>query len=227
MTDLSRHAPPGDTAPTQAAMATPTDPPTPIKNGFDPLAAIFVAQEHRPKHLEEVNLRSLAPHERTLLVIDGTVTRFLESYMLEPIDIVNLGQTKESLKRPHTWLELGEGQTVVSRRVLLRGKHSGRVYASAASLVVPQRVKSAVQHAVGEKISQGIGRMLLSGKIEQYRELLWYGKEPPSDLPGEMRSLSSEYCLMRTYRIIVGGSPAMMITEWFELDSEGRGSVHN
>jgi len=64
--------------------------------------------------------------------------------------------------------------------------------------------------------------MLLSSKIEQYRELLWYGKERQSDLPGEMRSLESEYCLTRTYRIIVKGRPTMMITEWFELESEQR-----
>ena len=62
--------------------------------------------------------------------------------------------------------------------------------------------------------------MLLNSRVEQYRELLWYGKEPPSDLPGEMRSLNSEYSLTRTYRIIVGGKPTMMITEWFEFEED-------
>jgi chorismate-pyruvate lyase len=93
------------------------------------------------------------------------------------------------------------------------------VYGSAASLVDPKRVKEAVKDKLGD-MSKGLGRMLLSGRTEQYRELLWYGKEPPTDLPGEMRTLSSEYCLMRTYRIIVHGKPAMMITEWFELSGE-------
>ena len=59
--------------------------------------------------------------------------------------------------------------------------------------------------------------MLLNGNIEQYRELLWYGKEVFSDLPGEMRSLSSDDSLTRTYRIIVNHKPIMMITEWFEI----------
>jgi len=186
---------------------------------FDPLAQIFVAQSQRPGHLEDVNLRTLNPLERALLVIDGTVTRFLEAYWMEPIEVVNLGQTEESLKKDHKWLELPGGCTVVSRRVLLRGRYSDRVYASAASLVDPERVKDAVKDKVGD-MQKGLGRMLLSGRAEQYRELLWFGKESPTDLPGEMRTLSSEYCLMRTYRIIVKGKPAMMITEWFELSGD-------
>ena len=109
---------------------------------FDPLADIFVAQELRPAILEDLDPHSLTPVERTLLVIDGTVTRFLEAYFAEPIDIVNVGETRESLKKEHALLELSKGEEVVSRRVLLRGSKSDRTYASAASLVVPRRVES-------------------------------------------------------------------------------------
>jgi chorismate-pyruvate lyase len=190
-----------------------------VKGGFDPLANIFVAQEHRPANLKDLNLRTLSAVERALLVIDGTVTRFLEAYMMEPIDIIRLGETRERLTRPHVWLELPKGEAVVSRRVLLRGRYSDHVYASAASLVVPYRVKNAVQPVDG-RIPEGLGRMLLNGRTEQYRELLWYGKEIANDLPGEMRTLDTECSMARTYRIIVQGKPAMMITEWFELGCE-------
>ncbi len=87
--------------------------------------------------------------------------------------------------------------------------------------LVPERVKDAVGRPV-DRIPEGLGRMLLSGRTEQYRELLWYGKEAPSDLPGEIRSLASETCLSRTYRIIVNKKPVMMITEWFELGSKSQ-----
>lgn len=195
-------------------MAVETD-----KTGFDPLASSFVAQERRPVVLEDVDPRSLNPIERTLLVIDGTVTRFLEAYFAEPIEIVNIGETRETLRQDHEWLELPKGETVVSRRVLLRGTTTDRNYASAASLVVPRRVKAAVRKEVGD-ISQGLGRLLLEGRSEQFRELLWYGMEPPSQLPGELRSLATEYSLTRTYRIIVDRKPTMMITEWFELNGD-------
>lgn len=114
-----------------------------------------------------------------------------------------------------------KGSVVSSRRVLLRGGHSGHIHASAASLVVPERVKDAVGRPL-DRIPEGLGRMLLSGRTEQYRELLWYGKEAASDLPGEIRSLASEYCLSRTYRIIVNKMPVMMITEWFELGGKNQ-----
>jgi chorismate-pyruvate lyase len=186
---------------------------------YRPFAGIFVAQDRRPAHLEDVAIESLSPFQRALLVIDGTVTRFLEAYTLEPIEIIDSGRTKETLKKDHTWLEYPKGETVVSRRVLLQGQRTKRNYASAASLVVPERVKEAVGHPV-DRVPEGLGRMLLNSRVEQYRELLWYGMEPASDLPGEMRSLASASCLTRTYRIVVKGKPTMMITEWFEF--EGR-----
>lgn len=188
---------------------------------FDPFENIFVAQHRRPANLEDIDPYSLTPVERTLLVIDGTVTRFLETYFAEPIRIENIGETREQLKKEHEFLALPKGEEVVSRRVLLRGARSARTYASAASLVVPSRVKAAVRKEVGD-MSQGLGRLLLEGKTEQYRELLWYGKEPPSELPGELRSLATEYSITRTYRIMVNREPTMMITEWFELGSEGK-----
>ncbi len=193
-------------------MATDPDPTT-----FDPFSRIFVAQDRRPAILEDVDSRSLNAVERTLLVIDGTVTRFLEAYFAEPVEIVNIGETRETLRQDHAWLELSKGETVVSRRVLLNGSNTNRTYASAASLVVPRRVKAAVKREVGD-MSQGLGRLLLEGRTEQFRELLWYGKERPSQLPGELRSLATEFSLTRTYRIIVSGKPTMMISEWFELN---------
>jgi chorismate-pyruvate lyase len=191
------------------------------KKSFHPFSGVFVAQDQRQARLEDVDISALSPFERAVMVIDGTVSRFLEAQKMEPIDVIDHGRSKEVLKKDHVWLELPKGNSVGSRRVLLKGHDTGRVYASAALLVVPERVKDAVGHPV-QRIPEGLGRMLLNSKIEQYRELLWYGRERQSDLPGEMRSLESEYCLTRTYRIFVKGQPIMMITEWFELESEQR-----
>lgn len=191
---------------------------------FDPFAQVFTAQDKRPPNLEDVDPDSLSPLERALLVIDGTVTRFLEAFFAEPIDIVNIGETREKLLKDHPWLELERGEDVASRRVLLRGRNTNRVFASAASLVVPDRLKEAVKKEVGD-VSQGLGRLLLEGRCEQYRELLWFGKEPPSDLPGELRSLATAYSITRTYRIFANGKPTMMISEWFELGAAGRMSL--
>ena len=185
---------------------------------YEPFSGVFVAQDERPSHLMDIDLYKLNPFERACLVIDGTVTRFLEAHRMEPVDIINCGETREILKKDHKWLDLPKGETIVSRRVLLKGRHSGRVYASAASLVVPERIKVAVGRT-RERIKEGLGRMLLNGRIEQYRELLWYGKEIASDLPSDVHRFSSEELLTRTYRILVKNKPIMMITEWFEIDT--------
>jgi chorismate-pyruvate lyase len=192
-----------------------------VEQEFDPFANIFVAQEMRPPHLTDIDPYVLNGVERTLLIIDGTVTRFLEAYYAEPIKIINIGETRETLLKDHKWLELAKGEEIVSRRVLLCGVTSGRTYASAASLVVPDRVKAAVRKEPGD-ISQGLGRLLLEGRTEQFRELLWYGKEAPTELPGELRSLGTEFSITRTYRIIVNQKPTMMISEWFELRGDGK-----
>ena len=38
---------------------------------FDPLSDLFLAQFDRPQELGSVNLRTLSPFQRSLLVIDG------------------------------------------------------------------------------------------------------------------------------------------------------------
>lgn len=84
---------------------------------FDPFANVFIAQDRRPAHLEDIDLYSLSAVERTLLLIDGTVTRFLEAYFAEPIEIINIEETHETLKKDHTWLALSKGQVVMCKRL--------------------------------------------------------------------------------------------------------------
>ena len=57
---------------------------------FDPLRDLAVAQFALPDELTPINMRTLSPFQRALLVIDGTVTKFIEAYKNEPIDVVRL-----------------------------------------------------------------------------------------------------------------------------------------
>jgi chorismate-pyruvate lyase len=200
------------------SLISPTNDSANSSAAFNPFLDVYAAQSERPPELEDIDPKDLTPYERGCLMIDGTVTRYLEAQMLEPVAVVECGQTVERLRRDHRWLDLPKGSRVIARRVLLTGKKTGRVHASAATLLIEDRLQEVMGGgAIDEIMSQGIGRMLLKGRIEQFRELLWYGKEPPLDLPGEMRTLASEYALTRTYRIIANRRPLMMITEWFEL----------
>ncbi len=52
----------------------------------------MTAQASRPPELDELDLRTLTPFQRALLVLDGTVTKFIEAYTMEPLDIIRLAQ---------------------------------------------------------------------------------------------------------------------------------------
>ena len=72
----------------------------PAMNGsiFDPMNDLLTAQSSRPSHLRRVNLRTLTPFQRALMVIDGTVTKYIEAYMMEPVNVIRLGQSIRPLE---------------------------------------------------------------------------------------------------------------------------------
>ena len=51
---------------------------------FDPFHELLRNPEVRSLSLSNINLRTLTPFQRTLLAIDGTVTKYLETYTLTP-----------------------------------------------------------------------------------------------------------------------------------------------
>ena len=181
---------------------------------FDPFADLLEASEARPAHLRPVDLRTLTPFQRALLVIDGTVTKFVEAYALEPIDVIRLKQEEQQLTQDHRWLEVPKGTPVIARQVLLHGYYSGIVYAYAVSLLVPSRLPDDLLARVAVEPG-GLGRVLLGSQIENRREVLWYGGETLNDLPAEIRDWTGDTFVSRTYRIITQGKPAMLINEKF------------
>ena len=192
---------------------------------FDPMSDLFVAQMHRPEKMDSINLRTLTPFQRALLVIDGTVTKFIEAYTMEPIEIVRLGQETQSLSSYHEWLDAPEGTDVIVREVLLQGKYSYNLYAYAASLIVPSRVPDEVRRKL-DVDGEGLGRILLSGQFETRREVLWYGKEEAHQLPDIVRRLKNPEFISRTYRIIAESRPIMLINEKFPYEADPLPSHH-
>lgn len=197
----------------------------PVDASFDPLSDLFLAQFDRPAELGPVNLRTLSPFQRALLVIDGTVTKFLEAYMMEPIEVVRLAQVDRELTADHPWLEVPAGSVVAVRHVMIRGGHSGNFYVYAVSSVVLDRLPETIrERVVGE--TEGLGRILNANRQESRREVLWYGREHVDELPEEVRRVSDGEFISRTYRIIVKQQPIMMINEKFPSVIEQLPSHH-
>lgn len=186
---------------------------------FDPMKDLFIAQAAKPAHVSEVNLRTMTPFQRALLVIDGTVTKFIEAYTMDPIEVIRLSQEQRRLSADHTWLEAPKGTVVVARQVLLRGRYSYTLYAYAVSLIVPERLGDDVKQSL-EIDGEGLGRILLNSRLETRREVLWYGREHASELPDAVRHKTNTEFLSRMYRIIAGGRPIMLINEKFPLGGD-------
>lgn len=192
---------------------------------FDPLRDLFVAQTAKPAHITDINLRTLTPFQRALLVIDGTVTTFIEAYTMEPVEVVLLGQEQRRLADEHPWLEAPKGTLVLARQVILRGQYSFTFHAYAVSLIVPDRLERSVRQGL-EQEGEGLGRMLLKSRQETRREILWYGREHASGLPDAIRRMADGEFMTRAYRIIAGGKPVMLINEKFPLGIDRLPSHH-
>lgn len=186
---------------------------------FDPLQASIVAQSSKPADLSSVDLRELSPFQRSLLVIDSTVTTFLEVYTMEPVEVVRLDHVKGSLPEDHLWLEARKGCETVQREVLIQGKRSRILYAYAIANVVLDRLPEETRKQLDIE-GESLGRVLNDAKLETRREILWYGKEQPQRLPADLRHLSGETFVSRTYRIVAHGKPIALVTEKFPLSLE-------
>lgn len=182
--------------------------------GFDLLADLLMAQTSRPRDLQPVDLRTLTPFQRALVSIDGTVTKFIEAYMLEPVESVLLTQQAQPLLADHPWLDLPAGSEVITRQVLLRGRYSATIYAYAVSLLATQRLPATLLHDLAVEPA-GIGRVLLNSQIENRREMLWYGQEQLTHLPATVEQYTGNDFISRTYRIMAHGQSVMLISEKF------------
>lgn len=184
-----------------------------VDDAFDPVADLLVGGEQRPEGLEPINLRAIGPFQRALLVIDGTVTKFLEAVTMEPALVEIVEQSDLVLDAPHRELMAPAGARVIVRTVEINGARTGRHYAQASSLLVVDRLPAEVRARLADH-PQGVGRILADAGLETRREVLWYGRER---LKGDsIAATGSRIC--RTYRIISGGLPLMLINESFPGD---------
>ena len=183
---------------------------------FNPLNDLLIAQVERPAHMLDANLRALTSFQRALLSIDGTVTKFIEAYTMEPVQVHLIDQDLHSLEIDHPWLEINAGTPVISRQVYLQGKYSGTLYAFAVSLLVHDQLPEIVREDL--KVHPGgIGQVLIKNELETRREVLWYGREQLDDLPEPISSLSNGRFVSRTYRVVCQGNPFMLINEKFPI----------
>ena len=185
-------------------------------NSFDPLRKIQTAESAMPGELSKLNFRTLTPFQRALMVTDGTVTKFIEAYTLDPVEIIRLNQKLYRLEEDHPWLEADRNTDVMLREVMIRGIYSHTLYVHGVSYIVPGRLQDDMRKRL-EVQGEGIGRILNDARMETRREVLWFGREKLADPPREISGVSNGEFISRAYRIITGGKPIVMINERFPV----------
>ncbi len=159
----------------------------------------------------------LTRFQRMLMGADGTVTHILEAYADEPIEVVKLHQGVDTSNLGDAQLELSADDEVVRRRVVLRGRRSHRPLLYAEATVALGRVDPAfLDGLVGTE--KPIGVLLAEHRTETFREVLTVDREPAGPCGTHFGISPTAELLFRTYRIVAGHRPAILITEKFPTD---------
>ena len=150
-----------------------------------------------------INIRSLPPFLRTLLVADGTVTKSLEAFFWEKVNVETVAQNDHELGQNIESIGANTGDHVLKREVTLCGETTEKIYAYATSYLKLETLDPEVKDSLLDgKI--GIGELLREIGLETYREIIDIGE--------------AKEMIYRTYIIHIGGHPIIQITEHFPLD---------
>jgi chorismate-pyruvate lyase len=166
--------------------------------------------------VEGLEMADLPAFLRTLLVTDGTVTRSIEAYFWETVNVEGLGQGVIAVDQAVESLELKQGEDVLRRRVRLVGEDSQAVYAHAESLLRLDRLPSELNREL-QAGRIGIGELLRERSLETYRELLAFGVETMGPLTEVFPGKDTDLLVTRVYRIALNHQPTILITEKFPL----------
>lgn len=158
-----------------------------------------------------------SPFLRTLVSTDGTVTRTLEAFTGEQIKCVKLDQTFGSVQGADFEVEALEappGSTAIRRTILLRGRRSLRNFVHAQSTVLVERVPVTMVYGM-IYTSRPVGVLLAEDRVETTREVLAVTEEVAGEHGRFFGVDAGDLMICRTYRIVVGRHPALLITERF------------
>jgi chorismate-pyruvate lyase len=159
----------------------------------------------------------LRPVHRILLTTDGSITKIIEAYTENKVEIVTEKQEiVEATPEVAKILDIMEKEDVNFRVVNLVS--GNRVYAHAVSYTPLKRLESKFREDL-MKADMPIGNIMVKYKIEARREINWAKVCQKKELSETLHSISdiaeNEIILVRNYNIIHRGKILINITEYF------------
>lgn len=164
-----------------------------------------------------LDVARLSPLQRILLITDGTLTEILEAHFLEPIELVKLSQqiliAGADIRPPFA----EPGESILERKIKLRGTRSGQVYVYAESLLLADRLEPQFRAELMES-EIPLGRLWHKFRLETYKELVSVDCRPCGKLGSRLDCPEDSHVLARTYDVISSGRALMRISEYFSTD---------
>jgi chorismate-pyruvate lyase len=164
--------------------------------------------------LEEFAVTKMDPLQRILLVTDGTVTEILEATFLERIQLIKVFQKLAPANASHAQFNADRDETLLERRIFLRGSRSGRNYAYAESVIAVDRLGTAFRNELVESDTP-LGKLWLEHRIETFKELVGVRCRAANELSRDFGCQKAAPLLIRSYRVFSNNRPVMIITEYF------------
>ena len=165
----------------------------------------------RNRRNQQLDIAALPPIVRTLLVTDGTVTKTLEAYFWEPMQIERVEQSLVELDEAIAAMQCDQGQRVLRRSIQIVGADSGSIYTYATSILNLEALPATLNEPLVSG-SIGIGELLRDHGLETYRQLVDIYFEQLDEQPGEAQQL-----VCRSYYIYYQQKPVIEVTEKFPL----------
>jgi long-chain acyl-CoA synthetase len=183
---------------------------------FDPRSGFRPATDNPAAGAQSPDLSTLPPFLRVLAVTDGTVTKSIEAYFWEPVEVEVLAHAHMRSDQDYSDIEILSGEPILRRCVVLRGKITRSAYALAESILVAERVPEEMRRELIEG-SKGIGELLRAAKRETYRELSAVRLAEAGEWAIHLGVEKHAAVMMRDYQIHIDGRAAIRIRESFPL----------
>ncbi len=165
--------------------------------------------------LSDGEIRKLNRDLRILIATNGTLTRILNVVANDEIVVQIIKQQIHDVAPKIPEFEHLAIGRVLQRDILLKGGSSGNPFVAAESLIAIDLLPPAITTSL-TKTDRPIGEVMAASCIETFKEeaKVWIG-EVPGWLAVDGYQNSRTRTVARRYRILAGGQPVIIITEYF------------
>jgi chorismate--pyruvate lyase len=165
--------------------------------------------------LSAEEVRKLDRDLRILIATNGTLTRILNVVANDEIVVQIVTQQIHPVAPKISELGQLPSGRVLQRRIVLKGRSSGNPFVAAESLIAIDLLPPAIMTSL-TKTNRPVGEVMAASCLETFKEApkVWIG-ESPGWLAHAGYQNSRPRTVSRQYRIITGGQPVFIITEYF------------